>query len=259
MRRALRLIPLALVVVMSSLASLSRNVAPGRLDPALAWCAPSWPRPLGCGEAGVDLMAVLSRAELSGVLLAVLVALSGFALGTPLGALAGLSRGAWERSVARACDLIQAFPTFLFALVVLSAVRSPGRLELGLVFATTAWAPFARLALVETRVLRDAAFVEAARALGLGPARVLARHVIPNLLGVVAVQLGSTGAAIVVAEAAFAFLGLGPRDGISLGSVLDQARSACSSPACRCSSPAAPRKAPTWRRAVLATNVPPRC
>jgi ABC-type dipeptide/oligopeptide/nickel transport system permease subunit len=124
--------------------------------------------------------------------------------------------------VARACDLVQAFPTFLFALVVLSAVRAPGRVHLGIVFALTAWAPFARLALVETRVLRDAAFVEAARALGLAPGRVLVRHVLPNLLGVVAVQLGSTGAAIVVAEAAFAFLGLGPKDGVSLGSVLDQ-------------------------------------
>jgi peptide/nickel transport system permease protein len=152
----------------------------------------------------------------------VLVALSGFVLGTPLGALAGLSRGAFERAVERACDLIQAFPTFLFALVVLSAVRSPGRVHLGLVFALTAWAPFARLALVETRVLRDAAFVEAARALGLGPLRVFVRHVMPNLLGVAAVQLGSTGSAIVVAEAAFAFLGLGPKDGVSLGSVLDQ-------------------------------------
>jgi ABC-type dipeptide/oligopeptide/nickel transport system permease subunit len=51
---------------------------------------------------------------------------------------------------------------------------------------------------------------------------VLVRHVVPNLLGVVAVQLGSTGAAIVVSEAALAFVGLGPRDGVSLGGVLDQ-------------------------------------
>ena len=126
------------------------------------------------------------------------------------------------RAVLRACDLLQAFPSFLLALVVLSAVRAPNRFHIGAVFALTAWAPFARLSLVETRVLRDAAFVEAAYALGLGRLRVLARHVVPNLLGVVAVQLGSTGAAIVVAEAAFAFLGMGPRDGVSLGGVLDQ-------------------------------------
>jgi ABC-type dipeptide/oligopeptide/nickel transport system permease subunit len=167
-------------------------------------------------------LSVVSHAQLSGIVLAVAVAVAGFAVGAPLGAFAALTRGTTERVVARACDLIQAFPTFLLALVVLSAVRAPSRMHLGLVFTLTAWAPFARLALVETRVLRDAAFVEAAFALGLGRGRVLARHLLPNLLGVVAVQLGSTGAAIVVAEAAFAFVGMGPRDGVSLGGVLDQ-------------------------------------
>ena len=150
------------------------------------------------------------------------MALGGFAIGTPLGAAAALARGPLERVVERTCDLVQAFPSFILALAVLSAVRSPSRVALGAVFALTAWAPFARLALVQTRVLRDAAFVEAAVALGRGPLAVLAIHVLPNLLGVVAVQLGSTAAAIVVSEAALAFVGLGPEGGVSLGSVLDQ-------------------------------------
>jgi ABC-type dipeptide/oligopeptide/nickel transport system permease subunit len=94
--------------------------------------------------------------------------------------------------------------------------------HLAFVFSITSWAPFARLAVAQTRVLRDAAFVEAARALGLDSRRVLFRHVVPNLLGVVAVQLGGTGAAVVVSEAALSFIGFGPRDGISLGGVLDQ-------------------------------------
>jgi ABC-type dipeptide/oligopeptide/nickel transport system permease subunit len=94
--------------------------------------------------------------------------------------------------------------------------------HIGAVFALTAWAPFARLAIAQTRVLRDAAFVEAASALGRGRLGVLRAHLVPNLLGVVAVQLGSTAAAIVVSEAALAFVGLGPRDGVSLGGVLDQ-------------------------------------
>ena len=105
---------------------------------------------------------------------------------------------------------------------MLSAVRVPSRADIGVVFALTAWAPFARLALAQTRVLRGAAFVEAAQALGRGPAGILARHVVPNLFGVVAVQLGATAAAIVVSEAGLAFVGLGPPDGVSLGGVLDQ-------------------------------------
>jgi peptide/nickel transport system permease protein len=210
------------VLGVSGLATVASNAAPGRLDPALSWCSPSSARLLGCGEAGVDLLAVASHAELRGIALAVAVAMAGMAVGTPLGALAALSRGAFERVVDRACDLIQAFPTFLLAMAVLSAVRVPSRVHLGLVFSLTAWAPFARLSLVQTRTLRDASFVEAAFSLGLTRPRVIARHVLPNLLGPAAVQLGSAGASIVVAEAAFAFLGLGPPDGVSLGAILDQ-------------------------------------
>ena len=204
------------------MASLVSSRAPDRLVPQEAWCEPTFARPLGCGEAGVDLASLVSEAVLRGALLAAIVALVGFAVGTPLGALAAMTRGRFERAVGRACDLVQAFPTFLLAFAVLSAVRAPGRIHVGFVFALTAWAPFARLALAQTRTLRDAAFVEAAYALGLGRAGVLWRHVIPNLLGVVAVQLGGTAAAIVVSEAALAFLGFGPRDGVSLGSVMDQ-------------------------------------
>ena len=66
------------------------------------------------------------------------------------------------------------------------------------------------------------AFVEAARALGATRAQIVRRHVVPNLLAIAAVQLGASGATIVVSEAALAFVGLGPRDGVSLGAVLDQ-------------------------------------
>ena len=220
-RRWWALLPLALIVALAGAVAL-RAHAPERLDPARAWCGPSGARPLGCGEGGVDLLAVVAHAEIRGVTLAIVVALLGFAIGTPIGAASALGRGWVERGVLRACDLLQAFPTFLLALVVLSAVRAPNRFHIGAVFVLTAWAPFARLALVQTRVLRDLAFVDAARALGLGRFAVLARHVIPNVLGVAAVQLGATGGAIVVSEAALGFVGLGPRDGVSLGSVLDQ-------------------------------------
>ncbi len=164
----------------------------------------------------------MASAELRVVVLAVSVALVGFAIGTPLGAAAALARGRLERAVERACDLVQAFPSFILAMAVLSAVRAPSRVHIGAVFVLTAWAPFARLALAQTRVLRGAAFVEAAVALGLGRAAVIGRHVVPNLLAIVAVQLGSTAASVVVSEAALGFVGMGPRGGVSLGAVLDQ-------------------------------------
>lgn len=221
----LRLAPVLLVVGTAVLVAAGAR-SPTRLEPGRSWAAPSWDLPFGCGEAGVDLLALVGHATARAVVLAVLVALAGFAVGCPAGALAGLARGRAERFLARACDLVQSFPTFLLALVVLSAVPVPSRVHLGVVFALTAWAPFARLSLAQTRVLRDANFVEAARALGGGTSRVVWVHLVPNLLGVVAVQLGATAAAVVVSEAALSFVGFGARDGVSLGGVLDQGVSA---------------------------------
>jgi ABC-type dipeptide/oligopeptide/nickel transport system permease subunit len=221
-RRALALLPLALVAALGAVGSALSGEPAGRLAPARAWCEPSLARPLGCGEAGVDLLGLVSSAGLRAIALAAVVSVVGFALGTPFGAAAAMARGRFERGVERACDLVQAFPSFILALAVLSAVRAPSRLYIGVVFALTAWAPFTRLALSQTRVLREATFVEAALALGRGRGAVVARHIVPNLLGVVAVQLGSTAAAVVVSEAGLAFVGLGPPDGVSLGGVLDQ-------------------------------------
>lgn len=221
-RRALRLAPLAAILLASGVAAVLSPARAEHLDPLHAFELPSSEHPLGRGEAGIDLLAVLANAELRAIALAVIVSLAGLAIGAPLGAAAALLRGRFERACARACDLVQAFPTFLLAMAVLAAVRTPDRIHIGLVFTLTSWAPFARLALAETSILRSAAFVEAAHALGVGPVRVLVRHVLPNIIGILAVQLGSTAAAIVVSEAALAFVGFGPRSGVSLGAVLDQ-------------------------------------
>ncbi len=220
--RALRLAPLVAILVAAAGLAAFLPVSPDRLDPRASWAPPSAAHLFGAAEGGVDVASLVAHAVLRGAALAVLVALFGFAFGTPLGAAAALARGRFERVVERSCDLLQAFPTFLLALAVLSAVRSPTRVHVGIVFAITAWSPFARLALAETRVLRGAAFVDAATALGATRAAVLVRHVLPNLLGVGAVQLGGTAASVVVSEAALAFVGFGPRDGVSLGAMLDQ-------------------------------------
>jgi peptide/nickel transport system permease protein len=221
-KRRARVLPLATLIAFSALGVMASAASPEHLDPMRAFSPPSRGHWLGCGEGGVDLLAVVSSAELRGIALAIGVALVGLAVGGPLGAAAAFARGRLERACDRACDLVQAFPTFLLAMAVLAAVRSPDRVHIAFVFSLTSWAPFARLALAETRILRSAAFVEAAFALGQSRGRVLAKHVLPNLMGVLGVQLGSTAAAVVVSEAALAFVGFGPKNGVSLGGVLDQ-------------------------------------
>ena len=95
-------------------------------------------------------------------------------------------------------------------------------MHIGLVFCVAAWAPFARIALVQARALAEAQFVEAARAIGARAERVIGVHVLPNLLGPVAVQVGTSAAGVVLGETALGFVGLGPPDGVSLGALLEQ-------------------------------------
>jgi peptide/nickel transport system permease protein len=190
------------------------------LVPENAWASPSRLHLLGCGEGGVDVLAVASNGIVRALLLAVAVPMLGLTLGLPLGAAAAFYGR--DRTLARVCDLLQSFPTFLLAMVILASVERPSRLHLVLVFGLTAWVPFARLAAVETRVLRNAGYVEAARALGLSGLKTLRVHIVPALWPTARVQLGASAAATVVSEAALAFVGFGPKDGVSLGALLDQ-------------------------------------
>jgi len=214
--------PAVTLVVLTALYVALSHRSPSRLDIAFSWTAPSPERPFGSGDAGVDLLPLVCHATFRALLLAAGVAIFGFVIGTPLGAAAGLAGGRSERVVFRVCDLVQSFPTFLLALAVLSAVDTPSRWHIAFVFCLGVWAPFARMALVQARILRAAQFVEAARALGATELRVLWRHVLPNLLGPVAIQMGTAAAGVVLGEAALGFVGLGPPDGVSLGSLLEQ-------------------------------------
>jgi ABC-type dipeptide/oligopeptide/nickel transport system permease subunit len=218
LRRAL---PLAIVAALATLLVL---VAPhgARLEPALAFVPPSFRAPLGFGEAGLDLSYAVGWGVLRSILLASAVGAVALIVGVSLGALAGLRGAGADDALERTCDLVQAFPSFFLALAVLATVRSPSRVHVGAVLALTAWAPFARLAVAEVRVLRRAPFVEAARALGRSLPAIAWVHLAPNLASVALVQLGATMAAVVLGEAAFAFVGLGPGDEASLGTLLEQ-------------------------------------
>ncbi|HEX7121693.1 MAG TPA: ABC transporter permease [Gemmatimonadaceae bacterium] len=129
-------------------------------------------------------------------------------LGVVLGALAGWWRGAFDRLAMAITDAMLALPR-LILLLLCAALWRPGTATVVVVLAATGWMGVARLTRAEVQGVRVRPFVDAAHALGLGPARVLARHVLPNALGpaLVATTLG-VGNAILL-ESGLAFLGLG--------------------------------------------------
>ena len=151
------------------------------------------------------------------------VALSG-AFGVALGLLAGYYGGWSDDVIMRLADFELAFPFILLAVAVL-AVLGPGLTKVILVLALTGWAQYCRLARAQVLGLRETEFVEAARALGASTARILLRHILPNILAPIIVIASFSVASVIIAEASLSFLGLGVPPAVpSWGGMLSEGR-----------------------------------
>jgi ABC-type dipeptide/oligopeptide/nickel transport system permease subunit len=147
-----------------------------------------------------------------------------FALGVALGIVSGYYGGRVDNVVMRFADVTLAFPTLLL-LIAITAAFQPSLVVVFVAIGVVGWAGLARLVRAQALVVRELDFVQAARAIGLGDARLLARHVLPNCLApaIVAVTLGMAGA--ILLEAALSFIGLGAQPPTpSWGSMISDGR-----------------------------------
>jgi len=148
----------------------------------------------------------------------------GFAIGVPLGILAGYQGGRIETSIMRCADMLMAFPTLLLALIIVTALG--GSLANEILAIGVALTPnFVRLARSLALSIRDQDYILAARALGTGQLRVMARHVFPNALYALVVVATLYIATAIRTEAGLSFLGLGiPPPTPSWGNILSEGR-----------------------------------
>lgn len=178
--------------------------------------------PFGTAENGVDVLSHVIWGTRVSMVVGLLATLLSATVGTLLGAAAGYLGGMVEEAVMRVVDILLAFPGILLAIFI-AAVLGPSLWNVILALCATGWTGYARLARAQVLGLRDRDFVHAARALGASDARIVVRHLLPNLLGPVVVQatFGIPGA--VLAEASLSFLGLGVPPGTpSWGALVDQ-------------------------------------
>jgi peptide/nickel transport system permease protein len=129
-------------------------------------------------------------------------------IGVTLGAISGYFGGLIDTIIMRITDILMAFPGILLA-IALVAVLGPNLNNVVLALATIGWVSYARLVRGQVLKVREMEYVTAARALGARSPRVIALHVLPNVINPVIVMatLGLAGA--ILAEAALSFLGLG--------------------------------------------------
>ena len=147
-----------------------------------------------------------------------------FALGVPLGILAGVQGGRIETAIMRGADMFMAFPTLLLALIIVTALG--GTLPNEILAIGVALVPnFIRLSRSLALQIREQDYILAARALGSGQLRVMARHVFPNALYALVVVGTLYIATAIRTEASLSFLGLGiPPPTPSWGNILSEGR-----------------------------------
>jgi|SRR5947209_4860629 len=164
---------------------------------------------LGTDDLGRDVLSRLiygARVSVAASIVPVALALLA---GIPLGLIAGYYRGFLDEGlIMRVVDALQAFP-FLVLALALAAVLGPGFLNAMIAIAVGFVPGFVRI--VRGQVLQIAAqeYIQGARALGAGDARILLRHILPNSLAPVLVQTSVAMAAAILAEAGLSFLGVG--------------------------------------------------
>ena len=129
-------------------------------------------------------------------------------IGTGLGLVAGYVRGLAGAAIMRFTDLMMAFPPLLLA-IALTAILKPGLNIVILVIAFVNWVQIARVIYTETIALSEREYIEAARAMGAGTARILLRHLLPHLVPTVIVYATLGIATTVLLESTLSFLGRG--------------------------------------------------
>ncbi|MET1035513.1 MAG: ABC transporter permease [Arthrobacter sp.] len=163
---------------------------------------------MGTDKFGRDTFsAILAGAQITLLVGIVAVAIA-LLVGTPLGILAGMKRGATEEVTMRFADVLLAFPALLVA-IVFSAVFGASTVTAMVAIGIGSIPGFARVARSGTLQVMSTEYVQAARASSQPGLRIALRHVMPNIVGMVVVQCSVTFGLAVLAEAALSFLGLG--------------------------------------------------
>lgn len=196
---------------------------------------PSFRHPFGTDDLGQDLLARMLYGGRISVAVGVSAMLIAVVVGVIVGAIAGVAPGSVDTAVMWLTDLFLSLPQLPLLLLVIylfrDSLKSLAGPEVGIfilivvVIGGFRWMPLARLVRAQFLSLRETEFVEAARAVGASPLRLVVRHILPNSLGPVIVAGTIDVSAAIIAESTLSFLGLGfPPDIPTWGRILFDAK-----------------------------------
>ncbi|HKP79065.1 MAG TPA: ABC transporter permease subunit [Phenylobacterium sp.] len=215
------LVVLAALVALAAAGPFLVPFAYDQVDKADVWLPPLRAgHLLGSDALGRDLLARLLmglRVSLAIGLVATFVSL---AIGIAWGAVAGYVGGKLDEAMMRIVDVLYSLP-FIFFVILLMVTFGSNIVLIFVAIGAVEWLTMSRIVRGQTLTLKNKEFVEAARAAGLGRGAIIARHIVPNLLGPVVVYVTLTIPAVILAESFLSFLGLGVQPPMaSLGALI---------------------------------------
>ena len=220
----------ALVFLLLLIAVFGANIAPypahiaGGIDTVARFQPPSAKYWFGTNELGQDVFSlVLAGARIS-LLAGVAVVCLGAAVGVLVGAIAGYAGGWTDELLMRLTDLKLTIPGLILAMAVAAAL-GPGIFNMIFAIALSWWPGYARLVRGEVLAKKEESFVIAARAIGASHARILARHILPNVTAPVIVKMSLDMGFAILTVASLGFIGIGVKPPTpEWGSLLSVAR-----------------------------------
>jgi peptide/nickel transport system permease protein len=198
---------------------------PAHINLATRLSPPSWAQVCGSDGLGRDILSRIIYGSRISMLVGSCVVAMSLGIGLIIGSIAGYYGGRIDRFVnVIVMNAFLSFPGILIAIAFV-AFRGPGIFNLVFALSLGGWVGYARLVRAQVLAAREKEYVEAARALGANDLRILARHILPNIIQPVIVQAAIGMAGAILAEATMSFLGLGvPPPTASWGTMLNDGR-----------------------------------
>jgi oligopeptide transport system permease protein len=179
------------------------------IDAQLGASAPSWAHWFGTDTLGRDMLVRCMIGGRIAILVSITATAIALVIGVSYGAIAAYAGGAVDNVMMRIVDALYGFPTLVFVVVVMAVSSSRSIVLLFALIGGISWLTMARIVRGQVLSLARREFVEAARALGAPPGRILFRHVLPNATGPVIVYATLALPQVMLTEAFLSFLGLG--------------------------------------------------
>jgi oligopeptide transport system permease protein len=179
------------------------------IDTNLGARPPSWSHWCGTDTLGRDMLVRVLIGGRIAIIVALVSTTIALVIGVSWGATAGFAGGRIDNLMMRIVDALYGFPTIVFVIVIMSVTGSRSLVVLFALIGSISWLTMSRITRGQVLSLKHREFVEAARAAGASPRRLLGRHLLPNAAGPIIVYATLALPNVMLTEALLSFLGLG--------------------------------------------------